>query len=115
MLTFLLFVCALGVALTLSLASPAFATPYPRLLMCSPLLPPRVYLSVSHRLRKTRQAAFKVLEKMGSVTAFSVANSVKRGVVVLAGAVAMGTPMGFLPALGATVAVLGTAAYWVSE
>lgn len=55
-----------------------------------------------------------MLEKMGSVTAFSVANSVKRGVVVLAGAVVMGTPMGFLPAVGATVAVLGTAAYWVS-
>lgn len=55
-----------------------------------------------------------MLEKMGSVTAFSVANSVKRGVVVLAGAVVMGTPMGFLPAFGATMAVLGTAAYWVS-
>ncbi|CAN0518188.1 unnamed protein product [Laminaria digitata] len=52
---------------------------------------------------------------MGSVTAFSVANSVKRGVVVLAGAVVMGTPMGFLPAFGATVAVLGTAAYWVAR
>lgn len=72
-------------------------------------------LSISERAPKTHQAAFKVLEKMGSATAFSVANSVKRGVVILAGAVAMGTPMGLLPAFGATVAVLGTAAYWVSQ
>eukprot|EP00904_Undaria_pinnatifida_P005632 jgi/Undpi1/2199/HiC_scaffold_12.g05585.m1 len=75
-----------------------------------------LYLSVSGVLLFLHSAAaFKVLEKMGSVTAFSVANSVKRGVVVLAGAVVMGTPMGFLPAFGATMAVLGTAAYWVSE
>ncbi|CAM9886016.1 unnamed protein product, partial [Ectocarpus fasciculatus] len=60
-------------------------------------------------------AAFKVLEKMGSVTTFSVANSVKRGMVVLFGAVAMGTPVGFVSAFGAAVAVLGTAAYWVAR
>lgn len=59
------------------------------------------------------QAAFKVLENMGSVTNFSVANSVKRGVVVFLGAAAMGTPVGLLPTVGAAVAVLGTAAYWV--
>lgn len=51
---------------------------------------------------------------MGSVTNFSVANSVKRGVVVFLGAAAMGTPVGLLPTVGAAVAVLGTAAYWVS-
>lgn len=64
--------------------------------------------------RNQSQAAFKVLEKMGSVTNFSVANSVKRGVVVCMGAVAMGTPVGLWPTIGAAVAVLGTAAYWVS-
>lgn len=63
---------------------------------------------------ETPQAAFKVLENMGSVTNFSVANSVKRGVVVVFGAVVMGTPVGLLPTVGAAVAVLGTAAYWVS-
>lgn len=56
-----------------------------------------------------------MLEKMGSVTTFSVANSVKRGMVIFFGAVAMGTPIGFVSAFGAAVAVLGTAAYWVSE
>lgn len=61
------------------------------------------------------QAAFKVLENMGSVTNFSVANSVKRGVVVLFGAAAMGVPLGLWPAVGAAVAVLGTALYWVSK
>lgn len=56
-----------------------------------------------------------MLENMGSVTNFSVANSVKRGVVVFLGAAAMGTPVGLLPTVGAAVAVLGTAAYWVSS
>ncbi|CAM9582632.1 unnamed protein product [Ectocarpus sp. 12 AP-2014] len=60
-------------------------------------------------------AAFKVLEKMGSVTTFSVANSVKRGMVIFFGAVAMGTPIGFVSGFGAAVAVLGTAAYWVAR
>lgn len=59
------------------------------------------------------QAAFQVLEKMGSVTGFSVANSVKRGAVVIAGAAVM-SPLGWIPALGAAIAVIGTAAYWVS-
>ena len=93
-----------------SLAADALAPP-----ACSPAC--YIHTCIPVHLRTTPkipQAAFKVLEKMGSVTAFSVANSVKRGVVVLAGAVVMGTPMGFLPAFGAAVAVLGTAAYWVS-
>lgn len=51
---------------------------------------------------------------MGSVTNFSVANSIKRGMVVLFGAIAMGTPMSFASSFGASLAVLGTAAYWVS-
>ncbi|CAM9551753.1 unnamed protein product [Ascophyllum nodosum] len=60
-------------------------------------------------------AAFQVLEKMGSVTAFSIANSVKRGAVIAAGIVFMGTRMGMIPAAGAIVAVCGTAAYWVAR
>lgn len=63
----------------------------------------------------TPQAAFHVLNKMGSVTAFSIANSVKRGVVILAGVVLMGTPMELVPTLGAVVAVSGTAVYWVAR
>lgn len=69
----------------------------------------------AHARTHLLQAAFKVLEKMGSVTTFSVANSVKRGMVIFFGAVAMGTPIGFVSGFGAAVAVLGTAAYWVSE
>ncbi|CAM9347271.1 unnamed protein product, partial [Hapterophycus canaliculatus] len=74
-----------------------------------------LYLGVSGVLLFLHSAAaFKVLEKMGSVTNFSVANSIKRGMVVLFGAIAMGTPMGVSSSVGASVAVLGTAAYWVS-
>eukprot|EP00903_Cladosiphon_okamuranus_P012883 g12031.t1 len=75
-----------------------------------------LYLGVSGVLLFLHSAAaFKVLENMGSVTNFSVANSVKRGVVVFLGAAAMGTPVGLLPTVGAAVAVLGTAAYWVAR
>lgn len=59
------------------------------------------------------QAAFHVLNKMGSVTAFSIANSVKRGMVILAGVVFMGTRMELVPTLGAVVAVSGTVVHWV--
>ncbi len=65
--------------------------------------------------RTPSQAAFKVLEKMGSVTHFSVANSFKRGAVVFFGAMAMGTPVALWPKIGAGLAVGGTAAYWVSQ
>ncbi|CAM9975125.1 unnamed protein product [Pylaiella littoralis] len=75
-----------------------------------------LYLGVSGVLLFLHSAAaFKVLENMGSVTNFSVANSVKRGVVVLFGAAAMGTPLGLWPSVGAAVAVFGTAAYWVAR
>ncbi|CAM9259606.1 unnamed protein product [Scytosiphon promiscuus] len=75
-----------------------------------------LYLGVSGVLLFLHSAAaFKVLEKMGSVTNFSVANSIKRGMVVVFGAIAMGTPMSLSSSFGASVAVLGTAAYWVAR
>lgn len=60
------------------------------------------------------QAAFIVLERMGSVTAFSVANSIKRGVVIMAGAAMVTAPLGAWTIVGAVLVVLGACAYWVS-
>lgn len=72
---------------------------------------PSPHAKVTHKT--FAQAAFLVLEKMGSVTAFSVSNAVKRGFIVSAAAAVMGPPLAHRSVVGAASAVVGTSAYWV--